>query len=362
MTEQEYHQLVYNFRIKRPLPLYDLPRPPGLFTTAPLEHDGEPIIPNTEREKCVIFPIFRAYDAQVLPPTYIINSAFWAAHSWRVNTDCIEKGFDIFFLLDTELWKDASVRSQFQKANLTDFVVLFDVPKGRAVRHKLGAKLYATTVPEFRWYYRCYLWDTDNFVSIRNPDDRLPTDRLLQITGLPPFDDETIINTLFWNEHPERTRPVWREKYESDTEEYSRPIYDSFLEAYLGYPPEKAWGVSGQLFAWNAKLLRQDFKDMVLELTPNIADDEDQYGAYLEKTGLRPMPLQDIWEIPMYFNRDDYFEEDPYYFDHVWLKRNHADDKAWHEKCTTGEVASVTAYNDPDIVEIWTENIGIHRR
>ena len=359
MTEQEYHQLVYNFRIKRPLPLYDLPRPPGPFTQSeeyPPE-PGKPMIPKSDTEKCVIFPIFKAYDAQTTPPIYIINSAFWAAHAWRVNTDCIEQGWDIFFLLDRELWKHESVRAQFEKANLTDFIIFFDMLPGRVTRHKLGAKLYAITAEEFRWYYRCYLWDTDNFISIRDPNNILQTDRLLDIGA-----DESLVNTLFWNSHHERTRPVWREKYEKDTEEYSRPIYDSFLEAYLGYVPTQAWGISGQLYAWNPKLVRQDFKDMVIELTPNISDDEDQYGAYLEKTGVRPMPLQDIWFIPMYFEKKDYFRDDPHYFDHVWLKRGKEDDEMWFEKSSKTEVDGVSAYNDPEIVDVWTENIGLHRR
>lgn len=358
MTTEEYHQLVYNFRIKRPLPLYDLPRPPGLFTASEISGaDVDPIVPKSETQCCVIFPIFKAYDEMITPPHYIINSAFWAAHAWRVNTDCVEKGWDIFFLVDRELWENAAVREQFQTANLTDFVILFDMLPGRVIRHKLGAKLYATTVPAFRWYYRCYLWDTDNFVSIRDPNHILETDNLLDIGA-----DESLVNTLFYNGPHPRTRPVWREKYEKDTDEYSLPIYDSYLEAYLGYVPDSGFGVSGQLYVWNAKLLRQDFKDMVLELTPNISDDEDQYAAYLQKTGVRPMPLQDIWYIPMYFESDRYFQNDPYYFDHVWLNRNEADGQAWMEQCTKGEVDGITAYNDPAFKDIWIENIGLNRR
>ena len=356
MTEQEFHQLTYNFRIKRPLPLYDLPKPPTHLSYTILPN-GDPIIPNSEKECCVIFPIFKAYEQQKTPPTYIINSAFWAAHSWRVNTDCIEKGWDIFFLLDRELWKYQSVRDQFEKANLTQSIIFFDMLPGRAIRHKLGAKFYAITAPDFRWYYRAYIWDTDNFVSTRDPQDILKTERLLDMGQ-----DEALVNTLFWNTGHERGRPVWREKYEKDTEEFSRPIYDAFLEKYLGYPPTTAWGVSGQLYVWNPRMIRQSFKDMVLELTPNIADDEDQYGAYLEKTGIRPMPLQDIWKIPMYFKREDYFREDSHYFDHVWLQRGDEDDKEWFGHSSQREFSGISAYNAPDIREIWVEGIGLNRR
>lgn len=354
MSDQEYQQLCYNFRIKRRLSLYNLPRPPGPFTYL-TRTDGESIIPSSETEKCVIFPIFKAYDLQITPPHYIINSAFWAAHSWRVNTDCIEKGWDIFFLLDRELWDMQAVRDQFETANLTDFVVLFDMLPGRVIRHKLGAKFYATTVPDFRWYYRCYLWDTDNFVSIRDPNNILETERLLDIGG-----DESLVNTLFYSGPRPRDRPIWREKYEEDTDEYALPIYDSYLKAYLGYVPDTGYGVSGQMYVWNAKLLRQDFKDMVLELTPNISDDEDQYAAYLQKTGVKPMPLQDLWQIPMYFESKNYYDDDPHYFDHVWLQRNDADIEVWNEICTTEEMKGLTAYDT--FSDIWVENIGLNRR
>ena len=353
-----FHQLTYNFRIKRPLPVYDLPRPPGLFSQAAPHTSGTPIATKTDKEKCVIFPIFKAYDHMKTPPTYIINSAFWAAHSWRVNSDCIDNGWDIYFLLDRELWKYPEVQAQFEAANLTDFIVFFDMLPGRATRHKLGAKLYAITIPDFTQYNRCYLWDVDNFVSIRDPQDRLPTDRLIDIG-----EDESLVNTMFFNGPHERTRAVWQEKYEEDTEEYSRPIYDHYLEAYLGHAPEKAWGVSGQVFVWNPQQIRQDFKDMIIELTPNIADDEDQYGAYVEKTGASPTEsLNDIWEIPIYFEVEQYFSDDPYYFDHIWLKREEDDYDSWFANCDDGEVGAVQAYNDPKIVDIWTENIGIHRR
>lgn len=358
-TKEDFHQLTYNFRIKRELPVYDLPKPPVHLSHRNIARQpNEPIIPNSNRECCVIFPIFKAYDHQKTPPTYIINSAFWAAHSWRINTDCIDMGWDIFFFLDRELWKDESVREQFYKANLTESIIFFDMLPGRAVRHKLGAKLYAVTAPDFSNYYRCYLWDTDNFVSTRDAADLLMTERLIDIG-----EDESLVNTMFYNGPHERTRTIWREKYEEDTDEYSLPIYDHYLEKYLGYPPTKAWGVSGQVFCWNPQQVRQDFKDMVIELSPNIADDEDQYGAYLEKTGNFPSrPLVETWEVPIYFTIDNYFFDDPHYFDHIWLKREDDDYDSWFANCDKREVGAVQAYNDPKIVDIWTHNIGINRR
>ena len=87
MTQEQYHQLVYNFRVKRPLPMYDLPRPPGPF--------------NRDSGRVVIFPLFRAYEGIV--PHYVINSSFWASHAWRVNSDALEKEWDILFYVEDEM-------------------------------------------------------------------------------------------------------------------------------------------------------------------------------------------------------------------------------------------------------------------
>ncbi|MCY3739924.1 MAG: hypothetical protein OXH00_02780 [Candidatus Poribacteria bacterium] len=333
----------YSRRIKRPLPEYDLPKPPG-----PFKQNGA----------CVIFALFEAYEGVI--PHYVINSAFWAAHSWRVNTDLIAKEWDIYFLVDSKLWAKKIVRDQFEKANLRNSVLLFEVPRGCAIRHKLGAKLYAATVPYFQDYHRCYLVDTDMFVSIRDQNNILPTDRLLDIGK-----DESLFMTYSYGNRLTRRR-IAPQKYEFETEAEARPIYDSYVEKYLGHPQTVYWQVSGQLFAWNPQQLREDFKAMIMELTPNISDDEEQYGLYLEKTGERPEQLRKIWRIPIHFAREDYFSDEPYYFDHIWLDSNAEDSKNWaalkKEGVQTREKDPLLSYNETDIKDIWRENIGIHRR
>ena len=348
----------YSRRIKRPLPDYNLPRPPGPFTPSESIKQGTAIQLNSDKECCVIYALFMAYKDVI--PHYVINSAFWAAHSWRVNTDLIEKGWDIFFLVDTQLWEFQSVIDQFEKANLMDFVLLFDVPKGRAIRHKLGAKLYAATVPYFQAYHRCYLVDTDMFVSIRDRNQILPTDRLMDIGR----DESLFMTHRYCNRLT--SRRIAPQKYEFQTEAEARPIYDSYVEKYLGHPQTVYWQVSGQLFAWNPRRLREDFKDMILELTPNISDDEEQYGLYLKKTGLHPQELGKLWNVPIHHDRKGYFSDEPYYFDHIWLEGNAQDDENWtalkKEGVHTREKDPLLSYDAPDIKHIWRENIGLNTR
>lgn len=358
MFSQEQMIKKYSRRIKRPLPVYDLPRPPGPFTRSESIEVDTPLALKSDKECCVIFALFMAYEGVI--PHYVINSSFWAAHSWRVNTDLIEKGWDIYFLVDRKLWCKKTVRDTFERAHLRDFVVLFDVPQGRAIRHKLGTKLYAATVPYFQSYHRCYLVDTDMFVSIRDPKQILPTDRLTDIGR-----DESLFMTYSYGNWLTRRR-IALEKYEVETKEEAQPIYDSYVEKYLGHPSKLDWTVSGQLFAWNPRRLRQDFKDMVLELTPNISDDEPQYGLYLEKTGFRPQQLRKLWRIPIHYKREDYFSDEPRYFDHIWLSPNTEDEKKrneWKkEGILTREQDALRSYDAPDIKDIWRENIGLNKR
>ena len=348
----------YNKRIKRALPDYDLPRPPGPLSLTGMESTTEVSLKlKSEKECCIIFPLFEAYEGII--PHYVINSAFWAAHAWRVNTDLIEKGWDIWFFVDRRLWAKTVVKEQFEKAHLEDFVLLFDVPKGRAIRHTLGSKLYAATSPYFQSYYRCYMADTDMFPSIRDPQNIIKTERLLDIG-----EDESLFMNDRYSYFEQQRRNIWRELYEMDIEEEeARLIYDSYVEKYLGYIPTGYWACPGQIYAWNPQKLRQDFKDMVIELTPNISDDEEQFGFYMAKTGARPAELRHIWHIPIYYGgRTDYFRDDPHYFDHVWLDRDKSDWETWHRQSHKQEVDAVSEYEVPELKSIWADNIGLYRR
>ena len=110
----------------------------------------------------------------------------------------------------------------------------------------------------------------------------LDVNRLLNIG-----EDESLVIPLFWavpDPADKKGRGVWREKYELEiSDDEAKELWDGFVNDYLGYVPENYHGVSGQLMAWNPRLLRQDFKDMVLELTPNLSDDEDQYSLIFAK-------------------------------------------------------------------------------
>lgn len=358
MFDHEWMAKKYSRRIKRHLPEYDLPRPPGPFTLSESIKEDAALKLKSDRECCIIFPLYMAYDGII--PRYIINSSFWAAHSWRINTDCIENGWDIWFFVHRKLWVQ-EVKEVFIKANLTDFVLLYDAPEGRVIRHNMGLDLYATTEPAFENYYRVYMVDTDMFASIRDQENIIATEQFLDIGK-----DESLFMTNRYNYDPDGHRNIARQKYEFETEEEARPIYNAYVKEYLGYIPKGMWTVSGQLFAWNPQQLRQDFKDMVIQLTPNISDDEEQYGFYLEKTGLRPQELGKLWDVPIHYNREDYFSDEPHYFDHIWLPPNAEDEKKRYKWKKEGvlqrEQDALLSYDAPDIKTIWTQNIGLNRR
>ena len=307
---------------KRDLPVYDLPKPPGPLTISEPVIQDTPLKLKSDKECCVILPLFMAYPDII--PHYYIDSAFWVAHSWRVNTDCIEKGWDIWFLVDRKIWEMEEVKQKFEKANLTDFVLPFDVPEGPAIRIKVGTKLYAATVPYFQSYYRCYLMDTDMFVAIRNPKNILKTDRLLNIGA-----DESLFLDFRHGIHKHKApAPMQRiRRYDTEVEEEARTLWDRYVKEYLGAILIHNWYFTGAVYAWNPQQLRQDFKDMVIQLTPNISNDEDQVLLYFLKTGILPESLVNIWDIPLYLKKEHFLSDDPHYFDHlIYNSPEHYDD------------------------------------
>lgn len=340
MTSKEYQQLHYNFRVKRPLPIYDLPRPP--------------IATENKDNACVIWTLWEAYTGIV--PTYTINSAFWAMHAWLVNTNILERGWDIKFLVERNLYAHESVRSQFEKANITDLVVLFDIlPFTDTVTRRLGNKVQALLEPTFDKYERAYLWDTDNFISIRDRNNRLDVTRLLDIG-----EDNDILKVYDYSTMPS-TQMHW-DVYGDDSETSKERMY-GHLTDYLGYRPEKIYGgVTGCLQAWNPIEIGEASKDMVRTLIPKIACDEVAYSCLLQKTGRLPTKLKDCWDIPLCNHRPDYFRDEPHYFDHIWLDRNEQDWEIWHAQTSKQQVDPISAYNDPDIAEIWRQNIGLNER
>ena len=321
-TDTGYNRKIYG---KRPLPAYDLPRPPGPFS---------------DSRCCLIFSLFIAWDGII--PYYHINSAFWAAHSWRVNTNSIEREWDLWFLVEKELYQIPEVRQMFEKANLTDFVLLFEPVKGSAIRRKNGIALYATVLPYFENYYRAYLLDCDMFVGLSDEKYLLDVDRLLE-TG----EDETLLKSFecYYVEKP-YLRPALR-LYDLKYPEKAEQLLKGFIENYLGASYDSHFSIMGVCYAWNPQQLDPDFKEMVMELTPNVPNDEIQVGLYYLKKDLRenpPKSLSKIWDIGILLNREGFFEGKSHYFDHVEL------DPATDD------------FDDPEIREIWRANAGLNKR
>lgn len=247
---------------KRPLPEYDLPQPPFLD-------------PNSEH--CLIFPLFIGDDDEVVSDyhTYLVNSAFWAAHSWRVNSDCIEQGWNIYFFVERRLYEQPAIWQQFRKANMTDDVILFDAIPGEARHFKYGLKLYATLHPAFDKYKRAYLLDADMFLASKNVDIPFNVKHMLDIGK-----DESLLNLL---------SAIRKSRFRYMRHNYDLPgeagkaKMKKHLTAYLGREITHGFACLGGIIAWNPTQLRQDFKEMVRTLTPDVSNDETQYAIYRVK-------------------------------------------------------------------------------
>ena len=308
------------YRDKRPLPKYDLPRPPGPFMSG----DG-----------CIIFTLFEAYPNIV--PSYVVNSAFWAAHAFRVNTNLIKKQWDICFFIENSLYP--KVASQFEEAHLEDFVIRFD-PLPDVVRNlscKVGYKLYATLDPFFEQYERCFVWDPDNFVSIRDPENVLDVDRF--VLG----SDETLI---YPTENSDRD--IWLPKvtsmYANIPEMPAFKVFEEMVRDYLGDEhPLTNQHTYGMIYGWHPKKLREDFKETVRLFIRFFPEDELICGLYYQKLQEFPTPFSELWNIPIYERPRAYQRDHPHYFDHNPFYAKHEREMK-------------------ELEPIWRENIGLNRR
>lgn len=345
---EDVHKLTkvrYNFRVKRPLPTYDLPEPP---------HPAG-------GKNCIIYCLFRAYPPIV--PYYVINSAFWAAHSWRVNSNAIDEGWDIWFLVEAEMWdNDQQCQEMFAKANLSDRVLRFPMPKGRAETHLLGHKFCAVISRQFDEYERCLLADTDMFLSRTPNSPRIDMSLFAKMGN----DESEFLTDSYRKRREPKEWHTARDKYLDMTEQEAHQTFQTYIKRYMGYETGAYYGVTGQLFTWNPQALKAEFKQNIHVLTPDISDDEGQYGLYLQKYALAPAKLSHLrGSVPLCFQREDLVEQTQY-LDHVWLDRNpdrtSNERKAWYRDVERRQVQPLSAYDAPDIADIWRENIGLERR
>ena len=348
----------YNILIKRPLPEYDLGPPPQPQTIIrrPTMVDQELQL-KSSNECCIVYPLFLAYPPIV--PYYMINSAFWAAHSWMVNTTCLEDGWDIWFMVERDLWKDKQCQAMFHKANWTDRVLLFDSPKGRAQTHQLGKKLYTTVLPYFQGYNRVLRPDSDVFASIVNSSNRIDMNLF---KNLGKDETEMLTDKYHIRKDPRPWEYSWL-KYLDVSAAEAEAIYQDMIKDYLGYNTPRLYGITGQIYTWCPQQLNDEFKDNVHLLTPDMCDDEDQYQLYIMKTGRQPEQMRRLRDrkVPLCHGREEFLAGHDQYLDHIGLvpklqRRSHRQTRYKREIDPTQE------YNDPEIADIWRNNIGLHRR
>ena len=314
-------------RFGRDLPLYNLEKPP-LF----------------KGRNCIVYSLLIGDNNE--PESdyhrYIINSAFWAAHSWRVNSNLDDNEWNIMFHVERQLYEQPSVREQFEIANMTDFVVTYDVLQGDATCRRTGVRLYATTEPAFERYTRVYLTDADMFLCRKPGADVFSLDGIYDIGA-----DESLVSIFSAN--PVSYFRLMRPPYDLPPSE-AKFLLRTHLERYLGRrldnvePSEnmgthytKGYKCLSGIMAWNPQQLRQSWKDMVDVLTPHVCNEENQWAIYTIKENDANYPLTHIWDLKLFGNFYDNFmqpntpdnflehvviEEDDYQFDKdAWISK-----------------------------------------
>ena len=325
--------VMHPFRQGRDLPVYDLPRPLGLFKGS---------------RHCIIYGLFVGNDDEVESDyhAYLVNSAFWAGHGWRSKSNLEDKEWDIYFFVERRLYEQPSIREQFEVANLTDSVVLFDAPQGEAIKMKFSLSMYATLHPIFDRYERVYKFDADMFLCTQD-GVIFDVDKILDIGK-----DESLFNILAMT--PSSHFRLQRPPYDLPARKaQARLRYH--LEKYLGKSLGRGYrNTLGGVYAWNPQRLRDDFKDMVRVLTPDVGNDETQVAIYRRKTGFGNLSLNRIWGKESNFHLVGFHDvfmatELPYFLEHVVLG-------------TDGEKVTEPGYNRHAFLDKWYECIGVNER
>lgn len=312
----------------RDLPVYDLPKPKS----------------GNGGRGCVIYSLFIGDERKFVSDyhRYLINSAFWSAHAWRVNCDLIKKGYDIYFCVEKRLYRQRAIREQFEMANLTDSVILFDPLLSEATRRKVGLKLYAFLRPELNRYERVYLMDADMFLC------RQENASLIDIDCIDNIGEDESLPNIFAAEPIDRFKLNRITCHSAHDKGVAR--LRNHLEGYLGASLTRGYRCWGGMYTCNPASLRRDFRDMVRQLTADVCYDEYQYAIYCLKIGRMNTPLGKLWRkngltlVGNFYKNFMKPDTPEHFFEHAIINPDEPEfePQAWFEK--------------------WYSHIGIYRR
>ena len=242
-------------------------------------------ISNYSTDACIVYPLFMAVEGII--PTYHVNSAFWSANSFFVNSNIKEKRIPIYFYVDSKIMEDTT--KYFNDAGVDESMILTFTPPERPYEigdsRWLSQKLYIVLDDRFNEFDTVVFIDTDLFLAKpSHSDDTFDISCLFRRSEKKRFASYSIRSSL------DRLEPYYDRTsglgYETECEIFIEKIYE-----HLGIKIEGVRNIDGYLNSFCPKFLDNDYKAFIKKMCLRFYSDEAINALYMQKTGKQ---LEDI--------------------------------------------------------------------
>ena len=286
------------------MPKFDMP----VYTENGLQYDM------TSRNGCIVFPIFRAMERR--DPIEYVNSAFWAAHSFVINSDITERQVPIYFYVEDIVYE--SLKQLFEDSHIPERCILIRefTPKcwyGSV----LSKKLHTVLDDYFKKYENVILLDCDTFLAKADTAPPLNIERLWYRKDYSLFGSYDV-----GTEAKVKTKVFWGCSDMNDEEEYQ--AFKGIVRLHLNKEIDFVYGMNGYINAFSPPNIRQDYKDFVEKYIPIFYNDEVLNSIYMQTHN---RPIEDIhrtWEIEVACRDEEfsrYMSSDMPFFIHTHVHR-----------------------------------------
>lgn len=279
------------------------------------------------KKGCLVFPLFIGFKDIV--PTYHINSAFWAAHSFLVNSDIVEAQVPIYFYIEKQLW--AVAEDQFRRSGIPESrFMLYERPNYTPAGDGqwFTQELYLILDERFDGYDNVLFFDTDLFLASagsKNP---------FKISQLWERRDRRLMSTC--NIVPYLSRnPRWGYFYELPEDE-GRKKWIRLAEQALGVRTERVHHSRGVIHSFCPEFLSPDFKTFIHTAVHLFGSEENTLSLYMQWSGKMLEDLIQTWCVPLVQSAEEMREAAQtatHFFTHIrrGLMEAPEDEAAWRE-------------------------------
>ena len=243
----------------------------------------------TSKLGCLVFPIFRAI--QGVDPIEYVNSAFWAAHSFVVNSDIVNKNIPIYFYVEDVVYE--SLKQLFEDAHIPEQCTLVRslTPKhwyGRIV----SKKLHTVLDNYFEKYENVILLDCDTFLA--RTDTSLPLD----IEKLWKRRDHSVFGSYYVRTKLDTTPPIFCQVSDMSYEEEYQ-AFRGITRLHLKKEIDLTYNMGGYINAFSPPYIRQDYKEFVEKNIPIFYNEEVLNSLYMQIYNRNIENLTETWKIPV---------------------------------------------------------------